>query len=145
MDMLLFIKVVAVAYFLGINVYGFILVNLQKKKEQSTAITQRIDEILSKQEEEQEKTKQESSITDNQAQVKTTKVSDISKTSKKIRDGKLFFSGILGGATGIYVAMFIYKYKLANFLLMVIMPVFIAINLYCLFIAFRGEFWIVQQ
>lgn len=141
MDMLLFFKFVTIAYFLGINVYGFILVYIQKRKDQSINITKRIDTILLKQE--QEKNNQSSH--DNQSNLIDKNKKDITKTKKNIRDGKLFLTGALGGAIGVYVAMFVYKYKLTSFLLMVIMPVFIAINLYCLLIAFSGSFWVTPQ
>ena len=140
MDMLLLFKFVSIAYFLGINVYGFILVNNQKKKNQSQDLTKRIDELLAIQEQEKKDLPP-----DKQTQPSTEHKKKTCKPANKICDGKLFFSGALGGALGIYTAMFIYKYKLTNFLLMVIMPVFIAINLYCLFIAFSGNFWINPQ
>ncbi len=141
MDMLSFIQIVAIAYFLGINVYGFILVNIQRKKLQSTNLAKQFEAVLANQKEENAlDTTQNSDAIENSKQD-----NEVRKDKKKIRDWKLLLSGILGGALGIYVAMLIYKYKLTNFFLMVIMPVFIAINLYFLFLAFSGNFWIIQQ
>lgn len=55
-----------------------------------------------------------------------------------ISDTKLLLTGILGGSLGIYIFMFILKYRLKSFLMMVLMPVFIAINGYILFNLFSG-------
>lgn len=58
----------------------------------------------------------------------------------KISDTRLFFTGLLGGAVGIFVFMFIYKYKLTNFYMMVFMPVFIALNVYIIYTFFTRGF-----
>ena len=81
---------------------------------------------------------------------KTTKCSqkdykDCENQTNKVSDGKLLLTGALGGALGIYIAMFVYKYRLTSFLLMVVMPIFIATYVYLLVIGFSNNFWIIKE
>jgi len=57
-------------------------------------------------------------------------------------DWRLLLAGAMGGAITIYACMFIYKYKLNNIFLMVLMPVLGAVNVYLWFILFRSGFFI---
>lgn len=59
---------------------------------------------------------------------------------RKVKDSKLFLSGLLGGAVGIYVAMFIYTYRLQSLFLMIVIPILIVINAYIVIMAFTGNF-----
>lgn len=58
----------------------------------------------------------------------------------KIKDGKLFIAGMLGGAIGIYTAMFVLSYRLQSLFLMVAMPLLIVLNVYLLIVGFTGNF-----
>ncbi len=58
-------------------------------------------------------------------------------------DGKLILSALLGGAIGIYVAMFITRFKLKNMLFMILMPVIGALNIWFFVLAYRSGFTFV--
>lgn len=53
-------------------------------------------------------------------------------------DGKLILAAMLGGATAVYVSMFLMRFRLENLLLMIAMPLLAVLNFYCFFLAFRG-------
>ncbi len=59
-------------------------------------------------------------------------------------DGKLILSALLGGAIGIYVTMFITRFKLKNMLLMIILPVIGVLNVWFFVIAFRSGFTFIR-
>lgn len=52
--------------------------------------------------------------------------------------GKLFLTAILGGAIGIYISMFIMRFRTSNLLLMILMPIIGVINVYLFIAAFRS-------
>ena len=58
----------------------------------------------------------------------------------RIGDGKLLFTGLLGGALGIFVFMFVLKYRLKSFFFMVSFPVIIALNVFIAINLFNGGF-----
>lgn len=62
------------------------------------------------------------------------------ETKLNAGDGKLLLSAILGGAIGIYVTMFITRFKLKNMLLMILLPVIAVLNVWFCILAFRSGF-----
>jgi uncharacterized membrane protein YsdA (DUF1294 family) len=59
---------------------------------------------------------------------------------KPVKDKKLFFAGIIGGATGVFVSSLILKYRRDSFLTMVLMPLLIVVNAYAFITLFTGNF-----
>ena len=55
-------------------------------------------------------------------------------------DGKLLLAALMGGAVGIYAAMFVTRFKLKNMLFMILMPVIGALNIWFIVIAYRSGF-----
>lgn len=59
-------------------------------------------------------------------------------------DGKLILSALLGGAIGIYVTMFITRFKLKNMVLMILLPVIAVLNVWFCVLAFRSGFTFIS-
>ncbi len=129
MDFIVLLRIVSITYFLAANVYGFILINFQKKHSQKIA--------------EMQKTSTQPLNSESKTPPLSQREKDAQKEKSPISNFKLYITGLLGGALGIYIAIFVYKYKLSNFLLMVTMPVLFAINLYVLLNGFFNGFWIL--
>ena len=55
----------------------------------------------------------------------------------KVRDGSIFIA--------VYVAMFVFKYRLRSLLLMVFMPVLIVLNIYLIIVGFAHNFWVITD
>ena len=61
------------------------------------------------------------------------------------RDGSIFVAALLRGAAGVYVSMFILKYRLRSLFFMVTMPVLTILNIYILITCFSNNFWIIRD
>ena len=55
-------------------------------------------------------------------------------------DGKLLLAAALGGATAVYITMFVLRYRLESCVLMLALPLLAVINIYCFYLGFHGIF-----
>ena len=62
-----------------------------------------------------------------------------------VSDAKLLVTGVLGGALGIYIFMFIFRYRLKSMVMMILMPLFIALNIYLIATFFSSGFYFNWQ
>ena len=97
------IKILVGAYYLSANVFGFMIVNSQKKSEENK------------------------------------------ETCNKVTDGKIFFSSLLGGALGVYIAMFVFKHNLKSITFMVLTPVIAVAHICFLFFGYAQNFAFINQ
>ncbi len=58
------------------------------------------------------------------------------KSVKSVKFSKLIFTAFLGGALGIYLSLFILKYKTNNLPLMITMPLILVVNVYAILFLF---------
>ena len=72
--------------------------------------------------------------------IHTQKKQTLENVETTVKDGKLFIVGLLGGAVGIYVGTFIFKYRLNSMFLMVVMPILIVVNAYFLIAGYSHNF-----
>lgn len=63
---------------------------------------------------------------------------------EKIRDSKLLITALLGGALGIFISVFVLKYRTRSMFMMVIMPLIAVINAYVVFLFWTGGCGIIQ-
>ncbi len=120
---MILLYILLIVFILAVNFYSFLYLRTLHKAEKTPS--------------KQEETTSDSNSDDNSNVPKKVSV----KTNRKF-DWKLLLSGALGGAITIYVCMFIFKYKLNDLLLMVLMPVLAAVNGYLWFILFQSGFFI---
>ena len=64
---------------------------------------------------------------------------ELGDCENKVHDGKLFITALLGGALGIFVAVFVLKYRMKSMFFMVLMPVVAVLNAYLIFLCFSSD------
>ena len=72
--------------------------------------------------------------------VRAQKIQNAETGESKVKDAKLLLTGAIGGALGIFLSTFILSYRRDSLLLMVVMPLLIAINVYFLALGFMSDF-----
>ena len=72
--------------------------------------------------------------------VRAQKIQRIEDGESKVKDGKLFLTGAIGGALGIFISTFILSYRKDSLLLMVVMPLLFAVTAYFLVLGFMTDF-----
>ena len=64
---------------------------------------------------------------------------DEGECENAVHDGKIFISAILGGALGVYIAVFVFSYRKRSMFFMVLMPVLIVLNVYALYLGLTAD------
>ena len=150
---MILLYIVLIVYVLAINFYSFLYVFALQKAEKETQSTTTLStedtineaEQLSISDINPDKANAKSGRKAEKERQKSQKPSILKSFATKPITGidwKLLLCGALGGAITIYVCMFIFKYKLNNLLLMLVMPIFTAVNGYLWFILFSSGFFL---
>ena len=115
---MLLLYILLIAYILSINFYAYLLVKSARDKERE-------------EEGRQAALKQISPTAERNA----TPTPPTEKVS-----GKLYITGLLGGAISIYLCLFLLKYRRSDLLLMTVMPLLGVLNIYLWVLLFRSGF-----
>ena len=119
---MIILYIMLVAYILSINFYSFLLVKSLRDEEKKAELERQAAPLV-----DAARTSAEKPLT------------QYGKNSDRSL-GKLCIAGALGGAVTIYICMFLFKYKRANLLLMVLMPLLGVLNIYLFVLLFRSGF-----
>ena len=112
---MILVYILLIAYILAVNFYAFLLVKSLRDKEKENEIAEQGEPVVPPNPNPQ------------------------TKPPERFM-GKLFITGLLGGAITIYVCMFIFKWKRSELLLMVGMPLLGVLNVYLWVLLFRSGF-----
>ena len=108
---MLIFYILIIAYILAINFYAFLLVKTLRDEERQAEFIEQDPQLIQ-------------SPAENKPAQKYLK--------------KLLLTGVLGGATTVYVCMFILKYKRGDLLLMLLMPLLGVLNIYLFVSLFKN-------
>jgi uncharacterized membrane protein YsdA (DUF1294 family) len=153
------LKYVVAGFLVFLNIFSFLLIKCQKndreKKilqgvaEGSTSDIE-FDKKTAKPDKDEQKAAQETLLVEekdkdkgvfpddteysfpkDKAQITEDKSRIIEKFTKKpVTDLKLFLCAILGGSIGIYAALFVFRYRLRDITMMVLIPTILVLNIY---------------
>ena len=118
--------ILVIVYISSLNLFSFFLLYTQKKTRQK--------------QQDRQNSLEQTEIQDFETKKKN-KDGDID--SKIITDSKLIVTALMGGAAGIYIAMFLFKYRLRNVLFMVFIPMIIVFNIYMIILIFNANWAII--
>ena len=117
---MILLYILLVAYILSVNFYAYLLVKSLRDKER------------------EEEGKQ---IAIALTAPTSTKNADPATTRRAEKvSGKLYITGLLGGAITIYLCLFLLKYRRSDLLLMIVMPLLGVLNIYLWVLLFRSGF-----
>lgn len=110
--------ILLIAYILSVNFYAYLLVKSLRDKEREAEAKQIAAQLASP--------------------TPTQNAEPIRHTERL--SGKLYITGLLGGAITIYLCLFLLKYRRSDLLLMIVMPLLGVLNIYLWVLLFRSGF-----
>ena len=122
----MFIAILAVVYLCSVNLFGFLLLRMQRNDKQKEF---KYESVVSSSE-------NDSDISSKNHEQELPEASGKRGGENKISNAKLFFVSAIGGALGVYISMLIAKYKLRSLPFMVGIPILLAANGYFFFLVF---------
>ncbi len=119
---MIILYILLIAYILSVNFYAYLLVKSLRDKER------------------EEEAKQAAiKMTAPASPTVPTPNTTLSHPAEKV-SGKLYITGLLGGAITVYLCLFLLKYRRSDLLLMVVMPLLGVLNIYLWVLLFRSGF-----
>lgn len=153
-------KIIIAGFLISLNIFSFLLVKCQKNDREKLILqgiakgNKNIDfdeKLPDPSQEEQQSAKEkllakskndeesdfddypdtENDMPKDKRRVKEEEAQIIDKyTRKPVSDLKLLLCSLLGGSVGIYIALFVFRYRLRDLLMMVLVPTILVLNIY---------------
>lgn len=117
---MILLYILLIAYILSINFYAYLLVKSLRDKAR------------------EEEGKQAAIKLTSPASAQSAEPAPLRRTERV--SGKLYITGLLGGAITVYLCLFLLKYRRSDLLLMVVMPLLGVLNIYLWVLLFRSGF-----